>query len=337
MTTASKIELIKKLGLSDIEIHQFGDVFLINYLKFHHKKNYSTSLILFLGFNDEEIKKLKRIAILSKLKINIRISNNLNFVCVKNDFKYEKRIKKSKETGVVILTESDFLELFNENEYKIYENELIYPKSVPEDFRIVLPLSNFNENVVVESFSSSNENTYLTNLFTQTCNCKEFYLGNKSNYEKGDLRRFCKHLISEYKDSFTPKKLTEFKDFLIENGYSLKSNLKNIYLEKINSPIYLSYDNNNDWCDIYFPIKNSFSRYSYNHKEKRFSYDDKPHGHVTAIKSELNKFFGTKKQTTKAVKQITQNQNEGCASILLMFALVICIYLLNITAPAQIL
>lgn len=327
MTTTSKIELIKKLGLSEEEINQFGDVFLINYLKFHHKKYYGTSLILFLGFNDKEIEKLKRIAILSMLRVNIRISNNLNFVCVKNDFKDKKRIKKSKETGAVILTESDFLELFNENEYKIYENELIYPKSVPEEYRIVIPLSNFNQNVAVESFSSSNENTYLTNLFTQTCNCKEFSLGNKINYEKGDLRRFCKHLISEYKNSFTPKKVNELKGFLIENGYSLKRNLKNIYLEKINSPIYLSYENNNDWCDIYFPIKNSFSRYSYNHKEERFSYDDKPYGHITTLKAELNKIFGTKKQTKKSIKKPIHNQNGGCSTILLIFVVVICIFI----------
>lgn len=328
MTTKSKIELIKKLGLSEEEINQFGDVFLINYLKFHHKKFYGKSLILFLGFNDEEIEKLKRIAILSSLRVNIKISTNLNFVCVKNDFKDEKRIKKSKETGAVILTESDFLELFNENEYKIYENELICPKSIPEDFRIVKPLSNFNHNIEVESFSSSNENTYLTNLFTQTCNCKEFSSGNKSNYEKGDLRRFCKHLISEYKDSFTPKKLTELKGFLVENGYSLKRNLTKIYLEKINSPIYLSYDNN-DWCDIYFPIKNSFSRYSYNHKEERFSYDDKPHGHVITLRAELNKIFGVKKQTKKSIKKIEHNQKGGCTSVLLMFMICIFIFLVN--------
>lgn len=225
MTTISKIELIKKLDLSQEEINQFGDVFLINYLKFHHKKYYGTSSIVFLGFN-EEIEKLKRIAILSNLKVNIRLSTNLNFVWVKNDFKDQKRINKSKETGAVILTEGDFLELFNNIEYKIYENELICPKSVSEDFRIVKPLSNFNKDIEVGSFSSSNENTYLTNLFAQTCNCREFSLGNKSNYEKGDLRRFCKHLISEYKDSFTPKKLTEFKGFFSRESIFFKKKFK---------------------------------------------------------------------------------------------------------------
>ena len=79
MTTASKIELIKKLGLSDIEIHQFGDVFLINYLKFHHKKNYSTSLILFLGFNDEEIKKLNGERLRSFDKVKEQCSGKRKF------------------------------------------------------------------------------------------------------------------------------------------------------------------------------------------------------------------------------------------------------------------
>lgn len=74
-------------------------------------------------------------------------------------------------------------------------------------------MSNFNENLEVESFSFSNENTYLTNLFEQTCNCNEFTQNNKSKYEKGDLRRFCKHLFLEYKQTFTPRKLSEIKDF----------------------------------------------------------------------------------------------------------------------------
>ena len=108
----------------------------------------------------------------------------------------------------------------------------------------------------------------------------------------------------------------------------LKRNLTKIYLEKINSPIYLSYDNN-DWCDIYFPIKNSFSRYSYNHKEERFSYDDKPHGHVITLRAELNKIFGVKKQTKKSIKKIEHNQKGGCTSVLLMFMICIFIFLVN--------
>lgn len=327
MTSTAKIELIKKLGLSEEEINQFGDDFLINYLKFHHKKHYGTSSILFLGFNEEEIEKLKIIAIQSYLNVHTRISPNLNFVCAKYDFTDEKRIKKAKETGAIILSKSEFLEIFNENGYKIHENELICPSSVEEGFRIVKPLSNFNKNVVVESFSFLNENTYLTNLFLQTCNCTEFSIGSKSNYEKGDLRRFCKHLISEYRDSFTPEKLTELKGFLIENRYSLKANFKKIYLEKISLPIYLSYQNNNDWCDIYFPIKGSFSKYSYNYKEERFSYDDKPYGHVITLRAELTKIFGSKKETKKINKKTIHNQNDGCASVLIMGLIMIFVFI----------
>lgn len=329
MTSTNKIELIKKLGLSEEEINQFGDVFLINYLKFHHKKRYRTSSILFLGFSDEEFQKLRTIANQSYLDIHIKISPNLSFVCAKFDYTDEKRIKKAKENGAILLKKSEFLEIFNVPDYKIHENELICPISVQENFRIVKPLSNFDKNVVVESFSFSNESTYLTNLFLQTCNCAEFTKGGKNNYEKGDLRRFCKHLVSEYHHSFTPKKLTGLKGFLIENQYSLKRNLIQIYLEKVSSPIHLSYESNNDWCDIYFPNKNSFYRYSYNYKEERFSYDNKPHGHVTTLRTELTKIFGSKKETKKNNKKVIHNQNEGCASVLVMGLIIIFILCFN--------
>lgn len=323
MKNTSKIELIKKLGISDEEINQYGDTFLINYLKFHHKKYFGESSILFLGYNDEEIVRLKKNATLFNLKVKIKISPNLNFVCIKNDFKDEKRINKSKENGGVILSESEYLELFNNLEYNIYDNDLIFPASVEEDLRIVKPLSNYNVNLEVESFSFSNENKYLTNLYEQTCNCSEFIQSDKSKYEKGDLRRFCKHLLLEYKQNFTPRKLSEIKDFLIENGHSLKSNFKKINIEKVILPIYFSYDNNNEWCDIYFPLKSSYKKYSYNHIEERFSYDDKPYGHVPNLRAELDKVFGTKKQQTKINKKELPSNNKGCASSILMFTLMI--------------
>ncbi|MEG0916010.1 MAG: hypothetical protein RSF68_03250 [Myroides sp.] len=327
MNNTSRIEIIKKLGITDDEINQFGDVFLINYLKFHHQKYYGESSILFLGFTEEEIELLKKTATLFNLKVKMKVSPNLNFVCVKNDFKNEKRINKSKENGAIILTESEYLELFNENEYNIYENELIFPTSVEEDLRIVKPLSNFNENVEVESFSFSNEEKYSTNLFKQTCNCNEFIQSNKSKYEKGDLRRFCKHLLLEYKQTFTPRKLSDIKDFLIDNVQSLKSNFKKINIENVTLPIYFSYNNNNEWCDIYFPLKDSYKKYSYNHLEERFSYDDKPHGYVPALRTELNKIFGIKKPPSKIKKNQKKsipNQNKGCASVLLMLTCMVC-------------
>ncbi len=323
MNKTSKIEIIKKLGITDEEIIQYGDVFLINYLKFHHKKYFGEASILFLGFTKEEIEKFKKKTNLFKIIVKLRISPNLNFVCVKNDFKDEKRIKKSKENGAIILTESEYLELFNENEYNIYDNELIFPTSVEEDLRIVKPLSNFNENLEVESFSFSKEKIYSTNLFKQTCNCNEFIQSNKSKYEKGDLRRFCKHLLLEYKQTFAPRKLSKIKDFLIENGYSLKSNFKKINIEKIILPIYFSYDNNNEWCDIYFPVRKTYKKYSYNHIEKRFSYDDKPYGYVPELRTELNKVFGTNNQQSKINKKAVPNQNKGCVSVLLMLSFMI--------------
>lgn len=333
MKVTAKIELIKKFDLSEEELIQFDDVFLINYLKFHHKKHYGESSILFLGFNVEEVEELKVIAIKSGLKINVRISTTLSFVCVNNDFEDKKRIKKAKESGTIILNKHEFYDLFKDDEYKILKNELIYNSSIPENFRIVKPLSNFNKNIEVESFSFENHKTYLTNLFLQTCSCKEFSSGNKINYEKGDLRRFCKHLILEYKQSFTPIELSDFKRFLIENQYSLKRNFKEIYIEKISSPIFLSYENNNDWCDIYFPVKDSFSKYSYNYKEERFSYDDKPYGHVKTLKTELGKIFGSKQVTItkKGNKKAVYNQNEGCASVFIIgiFFLCIIMFLIN--------
>jgi hypothetical protein len=261
-------------------------------------------------------------ALSSYLRVKIKISPNLDFVCVKDDFKDEKRIVKAKEVGAIIISENLFFQIFKKREYNIYKNEIIFPKTIADELRIVLPLNNFNETINISSFSLDNEKTYLINLFEQTCNCNEFIENNKSRFEKGDLRRFCKHLVSEYNQSFAPRKLSNFKRFLIEGEYSLKSNFKKLNIDKIDLPIYFSYDNNNEWCDIYFPLKNIYKRYSYNHVEERFSYDDKPHGFVPALRAELNKVFGIKKETNKINKKVISNKNKGCASVLLMFFLV---------------
>ena len=199
-----QIDLLKKFGLSDDEINLYGTVFLLQYLKYHHINKYGESTILFLGFDDEELNSLKRKAKRNGLEVKERIGE-LTFVCVSENFRDTKRIGKAKEYGVTFLNKNEFLEIFKEGQYLINKDENIYLKSVREEFRITKPLSNFDYTAKVGSFSLSSDFEYDVNLYKGTCNCGDYRNSQRFGFQQGDLRRYCKHLISYYRKIFKPR------------------------------------------------------------------------------------------------------------------------------------
>lgn len=325
------------MGISDFEIDQFEKDFLLKYLKFHHPRKTGHSSILFLGFNEEELNLIKKDFLPTSLEIKVRVSQNLTFLCVKSNFKNEKRISIAKKNGTFIINENEFYVLFNKDTYDIELNSEIYPQSITKNLRIVKPLSNFNETIQIESFSFDSDRTYSLNLYNQTCTCNEFVSGEKEKFEKGDLRRLCRHLIFKYKRSFSPKKLTPFKRFLFDNQYSLKEKVKQTTFFGVDLPVYFSYDNRSDWCDIFFPTNNIYKRYSFNIREERFSYNDKPYGYVKQLRQELEKHFRRTKVVENRILNKGENQfvkynstntnidqNTGCiAFLIIIIALII--------------
>jgi hypothetical protein len=68
-----KIDLLKKIGLSDDEINLYGTDFLIQYIKYHKQKKIS---IFFSGFDKDELVKVRNIASSYNLIILSNFSNS---------------------------------------------------------------------------------------------------------------------------------------------------------------------------------------------------------------------------------------------------------------------
>lgn len=323
-----QIDLLKKFGLSDEEINLYGTDFLLQYLKYHHLSEYNESTILFLGFEGEELNSLKRNAKRNGLEVKERIGC-LTFVCVNENFRDAKRINKAKEYGAAFLNKNEFFEIFKEGEYLINKNENIYLKSVTEEFRVTKPLSNFDYIAKVESFSLDSDLKFDVNLYKGTCNCDDFRNRRRYEFQQGDLRRYCKHMLLYYRDVFKPREVFDIKKFIIECCYALKNNFRRINLEKVEKPIYLSYDLDGQECDIYFPYKNNvYEKYCYDFKNEYFDFNDKPNGYVRILRIELNKIFGPekeyykKKEAREEMKQLDANM-DGCFYFIVFIVIIL--------------
>jgi hypothetical protein len=322
-----KIDLLKKIGLSDDEINLYGTDFLIQYIKYHKQKKIS---IFFSGFDKDELVKVRNIASSYNLIILSNFSNSTDIFCVKDGSNDGVKTVEV-QNDAILLSESKFLEIFkNEDEYLIKRNTDIYLYSIKEEFRIVKPLSNFDFIRKIESYSFDGyfeENNkrldYDVNLYKGTCTCKDYILSNRGQFVNGDLRRYCKHLKDLYKTSFVPRELKGINKYFIQEKFYLKQNISKIKIQGIDEYIYLAYNNNEGNCDFYFPTKNdSFEKYGYDYETKYFY--DKPHGYATILRKELDDYFRTKrkfyierqysKQKKDSIKREEQNIDNvvGC-------------------------
>lgn len=327
-----QIELIKKLGLSDEEINLYGVDFLLQYLKYHNTK---VSTVFFLGFADHELTFFKARAHANGLVIKTK-GFDVTIVCVNELYGDFRKLAKLKDEGVVVLNENEFSEIFKKRDYSINKNENIYITSIRDELRITKPLSNFDYVSKVKSFSSNSNSVFEINLYKGTCSCPDFRQNKRQEFQKGDLRRYCKHLIRNYYDCFNPKELFGIKRFLIQDARAIGRNFREITLPKVEKPIYLSYNLDDDeGCDVYFPNKNNiYERFSYNYKDEWFVYEDKPHGHVKDLRIELNKIFrpekefNKKQQLRKKEKQVNAEIDAKVDGCIWVIAIVIIIILM---------
>ncbi|QSS96660.1 hypothetical protein [Psychroflexus sp. ALD_RP9] len=318
----NKEEILKKFNITKNDVENFDLDFLSTYLKFHHKKEYGKSSILFWGFDKKEVQRLNEIAISSALDIKKRYSENITFICVNKDFNDDAKLAKAKKGNSIVLDLSEFEFIFKNREYNLLENTDFFPKKEISEIRIPIPLSNFNYEIETESYSAESDKTYKYNLYKQQCECKEFK--ENSDYEKGDLRRLCKHLLYEYKNSFKPINLNYFTLFLISNDISLKRYLEYFSIGELEFPVYVSYSNLYDWVNIFFPNENGkYKVYGYNKLEKRFSYNDKPIGYVPELRSKLNQIFESKRNKTNKTKSLNNKGKTGCGTSILILIIIV--------------
>jgi len=342
-------ELIQKylldFGLKQEEINSLTSEQAICYIKFHHQKKYGTSSILFIGFSDEDTKTLSNKAKTAGLTVNSKISNNLTFVCG-SETADDKRIKKSLEYGAKLLLKAEFETLFSHSDYNLSNCSLIYDTSIPVELRIAKPLSNFDKNVEINSFSFDSDEKYSVNLYNMTCSCKDFEKKYRSQYTKGDLRRFCKHLIHEYKTNFGLIGASNFHKFIFENNQTLYKQFKYFTLEKLPTPVIVNFESKDDWWNIFIENeKGVYKSYGYSPLDERFSYGEVPRGltvplrqKLKELKNQLNGTTNIQAKTTKSnysqQKKSIQNQQTpppsgGCLTIIILPVIFILYMLLS--------
>ncbi|WP_341908376.1 hypothetical protein [Fluviicola taffensis] len=342
-------ELIQKclldFGLTEEEINSLTTEEAICYVKFHHEKKYGTSSILFIGFSDEDTITLSNKAKTAGLTVNSKISSNLTFVCG-SETADDKRIKKSQEYGAKLLSKTEFETIFGYIDYNLSNCSLIYDTTIPIELRIAKPLSNFDKKVEIKSFSFDSNEKYFVNLYSMTCSCKDYEKKNRNQYVKGDLRRFCKHLMYDYKSNFGLKGASNFHKFIFENNQTLYGQFKNFTLENLVTPVIVNFETKDDWWNIFIENeKGIYKSYGYSPSDERFSYGEVPRGLTAPLRQKLkelkNQLNGTNSSQSSTKKSNSSNQNKsnqskkiksengGCATIMILPIALILYFLLS--------
>jgi hypothetical protein len=324
------LRIISDFGLSQEEINKLSIQKAISYIRFYHEKKYGKSSILFRGFPKADAEGLAKIASANNLIVNSRISPNLTFLCTDN-FAGSKTIETEKSNGMRVLHKYEFNIIFsdNENVYDLQDNEFLYDLSVPSELRIAKPLSNFDYNFQVTSFSFESDVSYEVNIFRMTCSCPDFQKQKRAEYKIGDIRRLCKHLMFEYKNRFGIHGQSKLNNFIIDNCYSLKKNFMDFVIEKSNQKVILNYDNTHDWWSIFIEDKKgSYQRYGYSPTQKGFAHNDKPIGIVGQLRIKLDQIYENLSGTGARIKnkRMDKTNPQGCANVLLFIVLVVLLF-----------
>jgi len=236
--------------------------------------------------------------------------------------------------------------LFSDIEYNLRNCTLIYDISVPVELRIAKPLSNFDRTLEVASFSFESKEKYLVNLYTSTCSCKDFSQQNRSQYVQGDIRRFCKHLMQEYKSNFGLSAATDFQKFIIENSQTLYTQVEYLKLDELTTPVIVNYRFKDEWWNIFIQNeKGAYKSYGYSPMDGRFSYGETPRGLTAPLRQKLEKLRSqlggtsnsqpiTKKRDNSHQKKSIQSNKAkptegGCATIMILPAILILYHLLS--------
>lgn len=318
------IKTFVQFGLSEDEISRLTIVEAKSYLRFHYFHTNDIASVVFIDFSDRDKEDLLRIARINDFVVFKRITPNVTFVCL-NSLKNGRAIERARIFGNRIIDRHDFVMIFGGGvggEYLLNTNVFI-ESSVPEEYRIVKPLSNFKDTFEVDSFSNLGDKAYSVNLYTMTCSCAEFTTQVRVGYLRGDIRRMCKHLMLGYNKRFGLHGLSEINSFLIGNALPIKRNFVRFFVEEVNEAIIVNYNDVDEWWDVYVKDKrNRLRAYLYVPYENSFAYGEKPIGVVPAVKKKLKQHYKeliTQPGRKKNLKKVENAQ--GCVSMIVVFLL----------------
>lgn len=343
------------LGLNQEEIDSLTPEHAICYIKFHSERKFKTASIIFIGFSDEDTTSLWNKARTAGLSVYSNIGRTVTFICAAETAD-DIRILKAKEYEAKLLSKTEFETLCIHVDYNLSNCALIYDTSIPVELRIAKPLSDFDKNVEIDSFTSNSNEQYSVNIYNMTCSCYDFKKKIRSQFSKGDLRRFCKHLIHEYKLNFGLTEAGNFQKFIFENGRALYTQFDYFTLEKLPTPVMVNFETKDDWWIIFIENeKGIYKRYSYSPIDERFFFGEGPRGLTVLVRQKLKeltkKLNGTSNSQSKTTKSnaspqtsksnghashqkiarqrnTKQPQKGGCAAVFILPVIVILYFLL---------
>lgn len=179
-----------------------------------------------------------------------------------------------------------------------------YNTFLPSECYVEAPERTYDRSVKVRSFKFESDEFYSVNLYELTCTCKDFEQVERSKYGKTDVRRFCKHLMREYKSQIGMEHLSELCKCIFNEGHGLKEKFISITLESLSHPIAINFEWQDGWWNIYFPSETgTYKKYGYHPQDERFSYDEKPIGYVKPLRTKLKAL--SNELTNKKVRATT--------------------------------
>lgn len=116
---------------------------------------------------------------------------------------------------------------------------------------------------------------YVQNLYHLSCDCPDYVEKKRKYRAKRDVRRLCRHLYWKLTQTaakdFIDDLSREFSRAVAIHGIDkfLKKNMNG-------NIVYLGFKDGNHWINVYVNENGEWKRYSYNLKQRRWSYERKP-------------------------------------------------------------
>lgn len=327
--------LAKKFGLNDQAVVGLSPEEILSYICFYTPKYHNKLSVLFVGFLQSDIEELNKTASKYDLTIYKRLTPNVKIVCV-SDTVHSTIISSAKTNGSIVVTRTEFNSIFKERTdgYDLFKSRVLFDDSIPENFRIPKPLSNFHESTDIKSFSFESDKTYSVNLLQMTCTCPDF-VKKRQDFKIGDIRRMCKHLMLDYGNRFGLAGLSDFNSYVVLNCLPIKGTFFDVSIETTNQKAFVNYWDIDDWWDVFLKNKKGeWTCYKYVPHENDFAYGDKPMGVVVILKKKLHSFYQWNRKRDKSrgrqesqrgvgtTTRDMRNRQDGCATVLLLIFLI---------------
>ncbi len=141
-------------------------------------------------------------------------------------------------------------------------------KKFPKELEIPKPPERYNKNIKVKI---SKDDVANVNLFMMACDCDEYKSSNRSEYEKSDIRRMCRHIAKLYKKKIRTDKIDSIKTMMIESGEGIKPSIIYLESEELGYSICIAFQIGLPWIDVYAKnINGIYKKHVYNYSNKEW-------------------------------------------------------------------